>query len=365
MKKIILFFAFLILNAQPLEFVNPFSETNSTKQSTTNVSIDINTEQNTTVQQNSTDQNSTQVQTVTFEDNFVTLSPKIKLAVLINKKRFYKFLPSILNSINAYFLSKGVNYDIKVYNKDTNLSDLTQQYKNIIVYSLDKNYIQNLSEYNSTNFYIPVYNKNDIETNATNIYFGGIDYKQQINSLISYMDTDSGVAINDNTIISKKLFNIESDYNLNLIPYTFPNIYYKNLNQSYIFLNTDAGKSAQVLSNITAKNIDTKLVFATQIDYNPLLIEITQPQNVQKLLIANSIIYFPKKLEDINLNLKTDIQFNWLNYSTNVLLNKIYNNLTQNDQFYMNDFKLYIFGNQINYNTKLYQIINGGFKLIQ
>ena len=32
-------------------------------------------------------------------------------------------------------------------------------------YVLNKNYIQNLSEYNSTRFYIPVFNKNEIETN--------------------------------------------------------------------------------------------------------------------------------------------------------------------------------------------------------
>jgi hypothetical protein len=296
-------------------------------------------------------------------DNFKTLQPKIKLAVVINKEKFFKFIPSIINSINAYFINKGANYDIKVFPIDANLTKVTSKYKNVIVYTLDKNYIKKLQHLNA-NFYIPVYNKNDIETNATNLYFGGIDYKAQISEFLYYVNTDKAIAINDNTMLSRKLFKLEEE-NLSLIPFEFPKIRYYKLRHNYIFLNIEAGKSAQVLSNITAKEITTKLIFAPQIDYNPLLIEITQPQDVEKLLIANSIISVPKEIEDTNLNLNSDIKYNWLNYSTSVLLNKIYNKITQNDEFYMNDFKLYIFNNQINYKTKLYQIIKGAFTPIE
>jgi hypothetical protein len=367
----------IFLYAEEMTFINPFesnTDTNKTEynQSASQTPALINSsetnlsETNLSETNETNETNTTEIQEVSFDDNFVTLQPKIKIAVLINKQKFFKFLPSIINSINSYFLNKDAEFNLKVYPIDTNISQITKEgYKNIFVYSLNKEYIKNLSEYNDTYFYVPVFNKNDIDTNATNIYFGGIDYKSQTGKFVEYMDTNSGVAINDNTLLSQKLYNIEKEYNLSLISYKFPNIDYNDLNQSYLFLNIDAGKSAQVLSNITAKEIETKLVFAPQIDYNPLLIEITQPQDVTKLLIANSIITVPTEIEDTNLNLGSDIKYNWLNYATNVLLNKAYNKITQNDEFYMNDFNLYIFNNQINYKTKLYQIINGAFKPIE
>ncbi|WP_457564569.1 hypothetical protein [Caminibacter sp.] len=374
MKKTLFLLFATLLFAQELTFINPF-ENNSTQ---TNQTVNENniTETNSTFitkENNITETNSTlnskenniSTQEITLEANFVTLQPKIKVAVLIDKKKFFKYIPSIINSVNSYFLNKSIDYNIKVFPIDTNISQISSQgYKDILVYSLDKDYIKNLKDYNDT-FYVPVFNKNDVETNTTNIYFGGIDYKQQISKFINYMDTNTAVAINSDTYLSQKLFKIESEYNISLIPYTFPRIYYKDLNQNYVFLNIDAGKSAQVLSNITAKNIETKLVFASQIDYNPLLIEITQPQDVQKLLISNSILTVPNEIEDTNLNLNSDIKYNWLNYSTNILLNKIYNKYTQNDEFYMNDFNIYIFSNQINYHTKLYQILNGAFTPIE
>ena len=104
--------------------------------------------------------------------------------------------------------------------------------------------------------------------------------------------------------------------------------------------------------------------FSAQINYDPLLIEITQPQDVEKLIIANSILNVPDILEDYNQLLNSDIEFNWLNYSSTLLANKIYNQSTNTNEFYLNDFRLYIFNNQINYKTKLYQIVNNSFRAI-
>ena len=354
MKKIFFLISTILLFAQELTYINPYDYNLSLEQNYT-------LEQNTTAEKNET---KIEVEEVVIEENFKTFQPKINIAVLIDKNKFFKFIPSIVNSINSYFLNKEIQFNIEVFNIDSNISKIKEKYNDIIVYSLDKNFIKNLDD-NKTNFYIPLFNKKDIDINSTNFYFGGIDYKSQIEKFIEYMDTNEAVAINDNTLLSQKLFKLEKDFNLSLIKYDFPQIYYKDLNQSYVFLNIGAGKSAQVLSNITSKEIETKLIFAPQIDYNPLIIEITQPQDITKLLIANSILNVPNQIEDTNLNLNSDIKYNWLNYATNILLNKIYNKYTQNDLFYMNDFGLYIFNNQINYKTKLYQIIKGAFTPIK
>ena len=306
--------------------------------------------------------NSTNEEVVSLDDEFVSLTPKINICVLINKNKFYKFIPSIINSLNSYLLYKNVDYNLSVYDINITIESL-QNCNNIFVYSLKKDFIANLQNYPNKNFFIPLFYKDDLNISSQNIYFGGIDYKNQINMLSSYIDDDSAVAINDNTNLSNKLFNIESNL-LKIYPFNYPKINYKFLNNKFIFFNTTAGKTAQILSQITYENIDTKLQLTTQINYNPILIGITQPQDIDKLLIANSIINYPLALEDINLLLNTDIKFNWLNYASNILLNKVYNLQTNGDEFFMNDFKIYIFNNQINYKTNLYQIINGGFKKI-
>jgi len=366
MKKLIFLFLTNLLFAQGvLIFQNPF-EQNTTEENLTHSIIQ---ETNITNEQNTTPPNlnttTIKEETVVLDDNFVSIKPSLKFAVVIDKKRLFKFIPSIINSINAYFLNKDIKFSFKIFPKDANLSKISKNYQNIIIYSPDKNYIKSLKEFNAT-FYVPLYNKKDFNnTDLTNIYFGGIDFQEQIKKLSFYIDDRKVVAINENTQISHTLFKYENELNLTVIPFEYPYINYQELNNTSIFFNTTAGKTAQVLSNITAKEIETKLQFTTQIDYNPLLIEITQPQDVQKLLIANSLIKVPLFIEDTNLLLNSDIKYNWLNYATSVLLNKIYNKITDSDEFYMSDFNLYIFNNQINYKTKLYQIINGAFKAIE
>jgi len=378
MKKIIILILSVFVFAEELYFEIPkIDETNNTEQNKTLFTKQIPTNNltkaNLTNENNISEYNVTNEENnitiipeeeITFEDNFISLKPHLNICVIIDKKKFFKYTPSIINSLNSYLIYKNIEYNLSVYDINESIQNITQNCSDVLVYTLDKNYIQNLSEYNNTRFYIPVFNKNEIETNSTNLYFGGIDYKAQIEKLAKFIDDNKAIAINENTVLSNKLFNYENELNLTIIPYDYPNINYNDLNNSYIFFNTRTAKTAQVLSKITYKELETKLKLAPQINYDPLLIGITQPNDTKKLLIANSIINPPLLIEDYNLLVNSDINYNWLNYSSNILLNKIYNLQTEGDEFYMNDFKTYIFDNQILYKTKLYQIINGAFKSI-
>ena len=299
--------------------------------------------------------------TFLLNDSFKTLKPKIDIALVIDKKIFKKYLPSLINSINVYLLNKNIEYNLKIYNKNEICTAL-KNYKNIIVYSLDINKTA-VNEYNNTKFYFPVINKNDSNFSAENIYFGGIDYNLQIERLSSFVTDKEVVAISSNTLISQKLLSQEKE-KFNIKQMEYPYINYDEMMDKFIFFNISADKTAQVLSSISNRNIITKLNLAPQIDFDPLLISLTQPQDVEKLIIANSLLNIPVLLEDYNKILNSDIKYNWLNYSTNILLNKIYNLSTKEDEFYMNDFDIYIFNNQIGYKTKIYQIINNSFKKI-
>jgi len=303
-------------------------------------------------------------QTITFEEvfnsNIQSKKPSIDIAVIINKKLFKKYLPTIINSLNAYFLYKQSEFNLTIY--DTNQTKEALKHPNIIYYTYDINKTNELKDYNNT-FYFPIINKNEVNFTKNNFFFGGIDYKSQIQKFTPLIETNSTIAINDTTLTSKNLFSIEKRF-FRVISYKYNNIYFKDLNNSYILLNTSPQKSAQVLSNIYYQNIEPNLILSTQINYTPLLFALTQKESLKKLIIANSLINIPKELIEINMLLNSDIKFNWLNYSSSILCNKIYNTLSDGDIYLMNDFLIYIFDNQINYKTNLYQIFNNAFKRI-
>ena len=297
-----------------------------------------------------------------LKDSFKTLNPKLNIAVIINKKMLKRYLPSLINSINVYLLSKNTDFNLKIYDENK-LQTALKNYKNIIIYSIDVNKTI-INEYNNTKFYFPAINKNDVNFSANNIYFGGINYKEQIDKLSSFITDKQALAVTSNSFISKQLLRKEKEkvFIKEIKP---PYINYDEFENKFIFFNTSARKTAWILSSLSNHiNITTKLQLSAQINFDPLLITLTQPQDVQKLIIANSLLNIPIILEDYNKILNSDIKYNWLNYSTNILLNKIYNSYTKGDEFYMNDFDTYIFNNQINYKTKIYQIIQNSFREI-
>jgi len=364
MKKFLLFFIFLnIINAEILKFINPFVDINSSNDN--NITIPEKNETNSN-EKNLTQNNITTptinpiiTKIETFDDDFKPLIPNIKIAILFDKKT-KKYIFSIMNSLNSYFLYKKVNFSLKIFNKNEINSTALKNYNYIIDYTIDTN-LSNLKDYK--NLFFPILNKDDVNYSNTNFYFSGIDFKTQIAQLKSLIINTKAVAINENTIFSKKLTQLEKR-DLNLTIFNYPKIDYKKLKNKYIFFNTSSIKTAKILSKINYLNIKTSLQLTSQIDYDPLLIELTQNSAVKKLIIANSINSFPKMLEDYNDNLYTNIRFNWLNYASNLIANKIYNLQTNSDEFFLNDFGLYIFDNQVNYKTNLYQIINGGFQKI-
>ena len=379
MIRLLIFMTFtIILNAKTLNFALTLSENNFSK-------ININKTNNSIIKNNISTKNNfndinktfininvaksnqtnltqiTQIQTIEedFNDTIISINSKVELAVVINKQKFFKLIPSLMNALNAYFSQKGIEYNIELYNSDVNLSKI--KYEDILYFAFNDN-LSNLCEYNKT-FYLPLINKNETNISCPNIYFGSINFKKQITSLSQFIDDKTNI-ITDDTIISQKLFNYEKNLTFLSNIYHFSNVNYKKLSNSFVIFNTDAGKSAQILSKITQKNIQTKLILIPQLGYDPLMIILTQPADVKKLLIANSIIHPPVVINEYARILNSDIQYNWINYSSCILANKIYNKQNNEDKFYMNDFNIYIFDNQIDYKVKLFKIINGAFKKV-
>ena len=348
------------LNAQTLNFIFPFAEENTTQQ---NVSEPKPKDLNKTESNTSKTFLTYEIQTdeEDFNDTYVSFNAKASIAVVINKKRFFKYLPSLMNALNAYYSQKGIDYQITLYNSDINISNIKAD--DILYFTTDAKDLSKLEDYNKT-FYFPLLNINDSNTTKANFYFGAIDFKAQLNALTAFIDDKTDI-IAENTILSNKLLSYEKNLTFLNNIYTYPNIYYKDLNNSFVIFNTGAGKTAQVLSKITQKEIQTKLTLTPQLGYDPLLIILTQPADVEKLLIANSIIHPPLIINESTHLLSSDIRYNWINYASCILANKAYNRQNGEDEFYMSDFNIYIFNNQINYKTRLYRIIDGAFKEVE
>ena len=294
-----------------------------------------------------------------FDASYVSFKNRVNLAIIINKKRFFKYLPSIINGINAYFIQKGVDFNISVYDIDVDISSIPY---NDIIYFATTN-IDNLSKYKKT-FYLPLVHKNEINKTYSNIYYGLIDFKKQIDKLKKFINKKTFI-IHDTTYISKKILHYEKKIPyLNRI-YIFPRISYWKLKNSFVIFNTPASKISQVLSTLTQKEINTTLNLSPQLGYDPLMILLTQPKDVKNLIIANSIINPPLSINEYVNLLNSDIRYNWMNYVTLILANKIYNKQNNEEPFFMSDFNIYIFGNQVDYKVKLYKIINSSFKEVQ
>jgi len=322
---------------------NEINETNTSN----HINIDLNFSQ---------EKNNSKVETVTeeFNTSFKTLNPHIDIAIVFKKNILNRYKKNIINSINAYLLYKNVDFNIKVFN---NIQDASNYYENILYFTTDAN-LSMLKEYPNNFFFPIIFNPSE---KSDNLFFAGLNFKNQIDKLIAFMKEKKAIIINSNTIMAKKLTLIETN-STNATIMSDNNINYKELNQSYIFFNTPSNKTAQILSNINYQNIETNLQFSSQINYDPLLIKLTQPQDVEKLLIANSLINIPLTLDSYNELFNTNIRFNWLNYTTSLLLNKIYNISSNGEEFFLNDFKMNIFNNQVEYKTKIYQIIDNSFR---
>jgi len=302
-----------------------------------------------------------------------TYSDEMNIAILLDKKRFFKFIPTLINSMNSYMIKKDIDYRITLFNIDDNISKnldkIVDDYPYIFTFITDKDKedIKVLNNYPDNYFFIPTLNRNQVDGNVSrNIFFGGIDYEAQVRKLNRYIAGYTIIIYDDGDLskyISKMIDKtLLQPHKLRKYP-----IYYNpaNYNDTYIYLNTNVVNTAQVLSNFTYKQIKPKSIFSPQIDYSPMLFSLTNREDIKNLIVANSILNIEPTIENNNLNLGSDIDFNWLNYTTSVLLNKAYLLETSDEEYFLNDFNLYIFDNQVKYKTNLYRIKQNGFIKIE
>ncbi len=310
----------------------------------------------------------------------IFLSNEISIALLVPKKIIGRYAISTANSVIAYLLDQNINFKFELFNckKETlpliqnSINQIeTEGYRFVIAPFTIKG-VNKLSEINtSLVFYIPTINKSEFKGNNSNFIFGGINYKKQIQKLLT-LTNDKIAVFSDESSIGYKLssFIQSSDKNIiyqKVIPSSRSNFksilkYNRKLENSSIFLNTPLVKSSLLASQFRFYKIKPYALFSTQVNYNPLLLNLTQYDDRKNFYIANSIGKSSIDLIATNKLLGNNILFDWINYSTSIGIDYLYT-------LYFNGnakrlFTENIINNQVNYNISIVKPTKSSFKAV-
>lgn len=266
---------------------------------------------------------------------------KIKIALLIPKKIVGRYSVASIDTILAYLMTRGGDFDFKVFDSGSedslNLSEtydkIKQEKYQFVVAVLTQAGVENFIQdtYVSLPTYIPTINKNQLDKNLRlppNLYFGGIDYYAQMQVITTLAASASIVEYDDDSPVGLILGDILDSLD--------PNIVYKDivssqqaatfaknlktqedfLEKSVVVLNTPVVKSGLMLSQLGFSNKKPSKILSVQINYNPSILMLVQPKDRQNFYIVNAIGSTDQKLIEYGALLSSDLRYDWVNYST-------------------------------------------------
>jgi len=218
------------------------------------------------------------------------------------------------------------------------------------------------SRVTDTLVFIPTLHRSSVRSTNSNIIFGGIDYDQQIamlaekaNERVGTFEDGSSLSYQLNGYVKKNNNRVFYEKRVESPKANFKQMFKGNssLNNASLYLNTQLVTASLIASQLRANDIRPYALLSTQVNYNPLLLTLTQYEDRDKMYIANSIQKAPPALEEINTMFGHDIVYDWVNYSTSIGADYLCQQFF--DGKISRSFKEGISGNQVIYNTSLYQ----------
>lgn len=338
-------------------------------------------------------------------------SNQLNIALLLPYKKIGKYAASTTNATFAYLMTKSHSFLLKSYKVDSEeIEDLEAALDKIradgfeyIIAPLTKTGANNIIEINpSLHIYFPTINKKDVSTSSSFLSFGAIDYtaqsdlllKEALSPLVIFSDksqTGKKLALyqkeqflhpkvtedNSSSFFGEALsvFSMmgseeattpeetvdeEEQIDKQVITY-FVSKRTTNL-ESYLkdkedilhasfFLNTPIIKSGMIMSQLTLYDTNATNILSTQINYDPLLLSMTQYIDRKDMVVANSITQHNSVLIETNALLGNDIVYDWINYTTTVGIDYFYSLITDEERIYNVEMK----NNQMIYDIELLQ----------
>jgi hypothetical protein len=313
---------------------------------------------------------------------------ELKIALLLPYKKIGKYASSTTNAAFAYMMTKSHAFTLKSYKVESEeTSDLQTALAKIkedgfayVVAPFTNEGAQNIINLDpEMNIYFPTINKEDINSTSPYLLFGGINYKAQSDMLLKeaqsplvifsdksqtgtklafyqeerfqnpiLLDTNTSLRIEDEISVYQDLstdsINTEPlEEESKVIKYfisgrttNLENHLKENeeiINGSF-FINTPIIKSGMIMSQLTLYDTNATNVLSTQINYDPLLLSMTQYIDRKDMIVANSITQENNVLIETNSLLGNDIVYDWINYTTTVGIDYFYNEITGEDKEY-------------------------------
>ena len=304
------------------------------------------------------------------------VTQKLRIALLLPYKKIGRYASSTTNASFSYLMAKNRFFELKSYklnsenHKDIKkvLNQIKKDDFNYVIAPLTQKGADVIADINpDINIYFPTINKQDANTISPYLYYGGIDYRAQSNLLLKEA-TSPLVIFYDKSTIGKKLSSYEDLAFRNLdsglsedkkvikfsIPKRTTNLKRqlnkrKSIQNGSFFINTPIIKSGMILSQLTLYDVNTTNILSTQVNYDPLILSMTQYTDRKKMLIANSITEPNSVLIETNLLLGNDIVYDWINYTTTVGVDYFFHLLTNEKR----EYNIELVDNQMKYQIEI------------
>ena len=295
----------------------------------------------------------------------------IKVAVLIPQKTIKKYAISTVNSVMSYLLYKNYYFDLNVFNSGDEqessiakaLTDIKAGGYQYIIAPVTNDGAQIIASHVTDMIvFIPTLQRSSVPSAGANIVFGGIDYDKQI-ALLNEKANEKVGAFMDGSSLSYQLNGYVKQHSSRVFyeklvespKANFRSMLKGNgsLNNSSLYLNTPIVTSSLIASQLRSNDIKAYALLSSQINYNPLLLTLTQYEDRSNMYIASSIQRAPTGLEEINAMFGHDIVYDWVNYATSLGADYVCSNFFEGKVPRM--FRESLINNQIVYNTTLYQ----------
>jgi hypothetical protein len=331
-----------------------------------------------------------------------------RIAMILPYKRIGRYSHSTTTAVFSYFLARERPFVLRSFRIEEEspdelervLHEIKEEGFRYVIAPLTLKGAKIIAESEEElTIFIPTAHKKELDTVAGNIYYGGIDYRAQIDALMPLASSPL-VIMYDQSAQGRKLLALTEagyrqsgeafmptsrqsvseqqgvPYQAELEPTKRETIAYgvdpragdlgtrlrsnEAIAFGSFFLNTPLISSTMILSQLTAYDANVTNVLSTQINYDPLLFSMTQKRDREHLYIANSIGIRDDALVETNELLGNDIAYDWINYATAVGADYFCHRITGEERI----FDLPIVGNQVVYPVSIVRAKGSRFEAI-
>ena len=308
----------------------------------------------------------------------------VRIALLLPERVIGRYAVTTTNSVMAFLLGKNRNFELKTFQTgdespaalEKGLDEIDHEGFHYVIAPLTKQGALTVAGLQpQANVYFPTVNAGDVNVSGNRLYFGGIDYRAQIEMLmreatlplvIFYDTSELGRQLEEtarSAFLERFGENGPEDYLLaERQIYAYPvdkhttnlkNILKDNekIAQGTFFLNTPLVKSGMIMSQLTLYDVNASRILSTQIGFDTMLFDITQEQDRKNMLVANSIGTQNSVLVERNKLLQNDIVYDWINYATTLGADYFYHLTTNTPR----EYNIPVENHQVDYPVELYR----------